>query len=659
MSSNSKQLNFWQLLQESKVEIPIIQRDYAQGRPGEEKVRERFLGTLGEALDGEPKELDFIYGSVKGDCFQPLDGQQRLTTLFLLHWYIATKEKRLDDCKDVLAKFTYETRTSSRDFCIKLVQEGIAIEESDKVSEKIKDASWFFLSWKKDPTIKAMLLMLDAIHVRFKDKNDIWEKLIDETKKLLTFYHINLEDFGLSDDLYIKMNARGKSLTAFENFKASFEKKIDDEKWDEDEKCDDGKDITDTFSHKADTEWTDLFWNNARNEFDKAYIRFISGVAINAAVFMTNRSSAKSEKEEQEKTIQGLIDHPEDVTPENFDKKAYDYLCECLNVYSNIDHNILQLKGIPFWQHLSEDITLFSEITTKESGPTYPQRVLFYAQTKYLLKNGTPDPNLFNNWMRVVRNIVHNSTISSPDTLIRSIKLVAELSQGCDDIYDFLSKGHQIKSGFASAQVEEEMTKAKLIKADDNKKKIIFETEDTNFCKGKIDFALYCIDYQNDGNFDAKKLSEIKNVIEKYLDGSDISNKFRRGLLTIGDNKFYEYWGWTSWVHAVDSPKRCLIGGIEDLKKYAYNRNKNADKEYREYLKDLLNQLVDKNLDQLLNDFTPDDLPNWKKRLIKEQPDLLDQHCQSHYVGIPSDETYCYLLRVGRPRNATSCTKIK
>ena len=40
-----------------------------------------------------PIELDFVYGSIIIDTFQPLDGQQRLTTLFLFHWYFALKEE--------------------------------------------------------------------------------------------------------------------------------------------------------------------------------------------------------------------------------------------------------------------------------------------------------------------------------------------------------------------------------------------------------------------------------------------------------------------------------------------------------------------------------------------------------------------------------------
>jgi uncharacterized protein with ParB-like and HNH nuclease domain len=80
-----EKLSFWNLLSLHKVEIPIIQRDYAQGRESKQTVRERFLNALHKALNGKAIELDFIYGDLHADAFQPLDGQQRLTTLFLLH----------------------------------------------------------------------------------------------------------------------------------------------------------------------------------------------------------------------------------------------------------------------------------------------------------------------------------------------------------------------------------------------------------------------------------------------------------------------------------------------------------------------------------------------------------------------------------------------
>lgn len=102
-----------QYLPLNNIEVPIIQRDYAQGRnqPEVNRIRARFLDALYTALTTpKPITLDFVYGEINDKkTLIPLDGQQRLTTLFLLHWYIArhecVEEKRLG----FLSKFSYAT----------------------------------------------------------------------------------------------------------------------------------------------------------------------------------------------------------------------------------------------------------------------------------------------------------------------------------------------------------------------------------------------------------------------------------------------------------------------------------------------------------------------------------------------------------------------
>ena len=88
---------FWNLLKNRGIVIPIIQRDYAQGRSGEkyQHIRENFLKQIGKVLgvlspeEGEKasNSMDFIYGMedvnpINGEnSIYPIDGQQRLTTL--------------------------------------------------------------------------------------------------------------------------------------------------------------------------------------------------------------------------------------------------------------------------------------------------------------------------------------------------------------------------------------------------------------------------------------------------------------------------------------------------------------------------------------------------------------------------------------------------
>ena len=173
----------------TNVEIPIIQRDYAQGRKIEQEVRTRVSTHSTtrcpcQRTHRPPLDLDFIYGSLEGSpqAFCPLDGQQRLTTLFLLHWYLACKDGKSEAFQAFIrrgqqSRFTYKVRPSSKEFFDAVVGASFdlaAILSADKgtdneLSKTIADSPWFFLSWHQDPTILSALEMLDAIHHRFKD----------------------------------------------------------------------------------------------------------------------------------------------------------------------------------------------------------------------------------------------------------------------------------------------------------------------------------------------------------------------------------------------------------------------------------------------------------------------------------------------------------
>ena len=105
------------------VVIPMLQRDYAYGRIDESEKRDSFLSNLRSYFDTpDPHELDFIYGSVdSNNNLKLLDGQQRITTLFLLHWYLALVKDQNNTChfsefKEMMmqpngeSKFSYKTR---------------------------------------------------------------------------------------------------------------------------------------------------------------------------------------------------------------------------------------------------------------------------------------------------------------------------------------------------------------------------------------------------------------------------------------------------------------------------------------------------------------------------------------------------------------------
>lgn len=258
-------MTFWQLATSKPIRIPIIQRDYAQGRTDlrVKGVRNKFLQALRDAVSSQKALLlDFVYGEDEKGSFIPFDGQQRLTTLFLLHWYAAAREGKLaGHTANHLKNFQYEVRDGARLFGQELVERPRPPEhpvllpydgtKPYALSEFFVDQSWFRPNWGYDPTIMGMLTMLDAIHGQFHDIPDLWERLVEENNPPVSFFFEQLEGLGSSaEDIFIKMNARGKQLTDFEHFKAQF---LDYLTVLAPEK------VNDT-ALKLDNQWMDIFW---------------------------------------------------------------------------------------------------------------------------------------------------------------------------------------------------------------------------------------------------------------------------------------------------------------------------------------------------------------------------------------------------------------
>ncbi|MEO8234328.1 MAG: DUF262 domain-containing protein [Flavobacterium sp.] len=663
-NKNHNSITFLDLIKgEDKIEIPIIQRDYAQGREDKKEIRDNFLNAIFESIDNETDlKLDFIYGSKVDNVYQPLDGQQRLTTLFLLHWYSAIKENKIIEARDLLVKFSYETRITSREFCEALIKNDVLIVDNDdfQISTQIINSKWFFLSWKNDPTINSMLRTLDAIHSKFYKTENIWKKLT--TDNLISFYNIDLDDIGLTDDLYIKMNARGKLLTHFENFKASFEKYIIDNKWEI------NLSPIDTFAFKIDTKWTDFFWANFKKntKIDTALMRFLSTLTMYRVAIEKNSDRIQ--------IIQSLQDNQNSIKNNYISSETYSYLCQVLEYYSK-NYSGLDLSiNFPLFTHkpksnfLREVVFEDNIYSANTQSASYSQKALLFAQTEYLLKNPEFDHSKFLDWMRVIRNIVTRGSIQkggkrqdiirSPEAFDRVINLIVELSEGSNDIYVFLSQGN-FSSAFVRDQIEEEKIKAKLIIENPDFKNEIFEMEDLSFFKGRIDFAFKCIGYKNNtSNFDKVSFVQIKKAIIDNFGNDDnlldFSNDIRRALLTIEDHgayNFYEYW-WSRW-NVNDATKRCLIENYRELEYYIYNTDKSI------FINKLLNKLKVETLDQILENFTPPlNMPNWKLRLIKEKK-LLDTQSKSNYIAIDEKNDICYLLRSKRPRDIEGCVEIK
>ena len=305
--------NLLAFLTDKNVRIPQLQRDYVQGSDKAKEIRDLFICDLVETLSADTPEakqktlhLDFIYGSTYEEApasglhphwkegelhfdipnsdvneptkvFLPLDGQQRLTSLWLLHWMLCP-ETEADAVKKLLSHFSYATRSSSRRFCAALVAhigDGELKQQlkNNKAKSALMEAPWFLPAWQKDPTVNSMIEMLVAIGTRLGevDTAPLWKRL-QEGAITFTVIEIQSNEFRLTDELYIKMNNRGRLLTDWECYKAKAieclgEVVFTEENaglWESLQANEQEKTPADYFSFRIDGRWQDFFWHLSR-----------------------------------------------------------------------------------------------------------------------------------------------------------------------------------------------------------------------------------------------------------------------------------------------------------------------------------------------------------------------------------------------------------
>ena len=596
---------FWKLLDENIIEIPIIQRDYAQGRADEKRIRVKFLDALCEVIKDETKSinLDFVYGEIKGEGknkkLTPLDGQQRLTTLFLLHWYLATKEDKLSKASEKLQKFTYETRVSSREFCKALTTNKIDFsKEDEKISNIIEDKNWFFKSWKKDPTIKSMLNMLDAIHEKFKNSDKLFDKLICEKNPPITFDFLPLNDFNLTDELYVKMNARGKPLTLFENFKAEFEKYIED----------------DEIKSKLDNDWLDIFWNKYKDnlkdkesetlkKIDESYLNFFNNITLFFAI--------KEKCEDNEYKIKSIND---------FDIFKYKYKSEEINHISSVFDKIKEEKFLIEFNNIRENLGVFDNFIKEYSAISYEERMIFYIYYKLSILEIFDDKST-KSIIRVCINIVNNTVYNTIDDFRNSINQIDILFEKHENINEFLNNynpQHNI-----SEQLKEEKEKAILIFENEGWEKEILEAEKNWYLDGQIGFLL---------EFSDKKLEKFIEYRNKFINlwclakDDKKQNLIQRALLVKSD--------YTALNSRDYLGKYSLLSFGTRLRE----KNENWRRVFKEdFFKDFLDNLddndIENSLKEIINSFKFD-CTDWRSFIINPNKEwhILDGIKNGHFL---------------------------
>lgn len=522
------------------IVIPMIQRDYAQGRQdgGVPRIRKAFLKVLHGALTGgDAVGLDFVYGEVEVGWMTPLDGQQRLTTLYLLHWYLAARGGVFDDC-EFLKRFTYETRYSARHFCEKLVSQRPPFPLNTPLSVWLTDQNWYAGGWKHDSTIQSMLVVLDDMHEIFFNTDSAfckgaWDRLVAENDPAITFEHLSLKNMGLTDELYIKMNSRGKPLTTFEHFKANFEQTLRNV----------SDDAIKEFIRKADQDWSDLLWplrdsqqGKSDNIIDKEFLRlfrFLSDIVIHRHALDVGSATFDKDVDEWAECIYGQTNN-KDHGP------AHEYLFKALDCFCNEFGNMKTVGEITEWfagyfvekgyrpgavAIFESNVNLLGACcaeygvmqTEKKRAFSLSKMLLLFSVLKYLKTKPRLQPKEIEQRLRTLRNL-----ISASDNEIRLDNFPALLNETAD----YIRTGDISKfKEFNTRQIGEEVLKQELLSLP----AILHRLEDHDLLRGCL--AAFDLDADADAfSLQAQLFHEI------FPENADLPiDKISGALLACGD----------------------------------------------------------------------------------------------------------------------------
>lgn len=601
-SKENKNITLEKLLNLYTIKIPEIQRDYAQGRNdiAVKNIRDNFLDRLFQALinDEDSIKLDYIYGYTDKDNqnFHLIDGQQRITTLWLLYIFIYCT-----NCKsnDLLNKFAYYTSENATKFTEQISNTNNVTDLFNYINtiKKYEEYKEYML----DQSIYSFINMLEAIKKKYEEKKT---KIGIDKLNNITFDIIDVEDKQTGENLYLKMNSRGKPLSAFENFKAwLFE----------------NKDIKNSCAQVINNDWIKLFWKLDKSNYDKIIMNFIDICTV--YIYFTSMCKKKIDNKQKKKYIDKyneLKDNTSTILIKSLymDDKGNNIINpNAVTVINNLINKLQNMEG---------GIAILSDTELANKEIKSFQKI--FAMLTYFSKNETDNNNQFLEWYksmwRVVENTRNNS--SSGDDIIRYFNMLKFMSKLSADYTQNLSKItnedlEKLQKLFGNEMLMEEVEKAKLISnsqliSDPSQKgKLIEIFEDAykhDYFKGKIGFLIkHCTEdsiLQVD-DFESS-YNKIKNIFR--------CEKFEKKICTI-QHTLFKIWKYC-WP-ANNSTSKTMVFGVfsvntEERLQWYHNVFE------KERFKDFINQIeIENNKISIKNksEAVRKDAEWWEKILIK------------------------------------------
>lgn len=231
----NQEYNLRKLLEEDlyTLVVPEMQRDYVWSVTSDNVYK--FLKMIHES---DESQMGFIYAFRQDNAFCLIDGQQRLTTLVLLAFYLALRDEKDWTTfqhmmiRDGKLRFTYRVRHDAERFLNNLFT-GTRCTYNEVRSLQAKN-------WNNDTTVENMI---EALHIidryvqmaLFSNQQELnYENIVSNIK----FFYSDIEETMQGRELYITMNSCGQPLARHERLKpfivgSDLEKSEEWNKWED------------------------------------------------------------------------------------------------------------------------------------------------------------------------------------------------------------------------------------------------------------------------------------------------------------------------------------------------------------------------------------------------------------------------------------------
>ena len=512
---------------DNKIVIPDLQRDYCWGDSAyieqEKSQKELVSGFVGDYLLTSFKEKsstskDLMLGLVYGyeeplNCFNICDGQQRITTLFLLlgmvnrysdgefNDYIISSTEMQDDYEPHLL---YSIRESTLYFLSDLSLHFFIKNSIPNVS-LIKKSNWYFDEYERDASVQSMLAALETV-----EKILVNEKTVDYKSfghfllNNLKMIYYDMENRARGEETYIVINTTGEPLSSTENIKPILlgsisDNKVYNEQWEERE---------------------DWFWQNrgrdlcADDGMKQFFIWFWQSKLL------------------QEKTYKDDKEFPIDPRKEflNIDKNAYastldevksyfDALKYCVDIL-NEDEEIK--KQLYFIQPPKRNcIGTYSWLREQDNNIVLPL-IGYIKKFKHPQKFNAFIRRIRRNWFDSIRNR-HMSGEPASNTYFVDWRYVLQIIGNSTEEDEVLNYDTEVNSSSIRLipnvrlnqwNNEDEVNKKDLCGGDEEKEKAVWEWEDNKDMMGDLSILWKTLDSSLNWN-DAHKVYNTFNLLLK------------------------------------------------------------------------------------------------------------------------------------------------